>query len=109
MRKHDSLDTLHYVDPPYVHTTRSENASRKAYKYEMTEADHCALATTLLSLRGMVLLSGYYTRLYAELYKDWYKVKKRTYADGARQRVEYLWLNAAAVKRLRPPAPGVGL
>jgi DNA adenine methylase len=62
----------------------------------MTDDDHRALALTLRELRGMVVLSGYGCALYdRELYPDWLRVEKPTHADGARDRVEVLWLNPA--------------
>lgn len=94
---HDRTDALHYVDPPYVHTTR--NIRRKTgtgvYSHELTDEDHRALAEKLHALKGMVLLSGYPCPLYEELYGDWERVEKRTMADGAKERTEVLWMNPA--------------
>jgi len=100
MRAHDAEDALHYVDPPYVHATRSDKrrntVTRKAYKHEMADADHVELARVLRTLRGMVVLSGYPCELYRELYPDWVRVEHASHADGARARVECLWFNDAA-------------
>lgn len=98
MQRHDEPDTLHYVDPPYVHATRSLVAAeyKHGYKHEMSDDDHCELAACLHGLRGMVVLSGYRCALYDELFGDWQRVDLATYADGARPRVESLWLNPAA-------------
>lgn len=56
MRAHDGADTVHYVDPPYVHATRSamrrNTVTRKAYKHELTDADHEALVGHLQTLQG---------------------------------------------------------
>ena len=62
----------------------------------MTDADHRDLAKQLHQVKGMVVLSGYLCPLYSDLYGDWTVRKKSTYADGARPRVEALWLNPAA-------------
>jgi DNA adenine methylase len=94
MTTHDGLETLHYVDPPYVHDTRTA-AHRWNYRHEMSDDDHRALAATLRGLRGMVVLSGYASPLYDDLYPDWRRCTKPTHADGALDRTEVLWLNPA--------------
>lgn len=96
--QHDGLDTLHYVDPPYTHGTRKVATLRKGkgYRHEMTDDDHRALAKTLHSVAGMVVLSGYACPLYDdELYSDWTRVERAAHADGASPRTEVLWLNPA--------------
>jgi DNA adenine methylase len=102
MRHQDGLRTLHYVDPPYVHSSRSlkvrHTDNRKSYKFELTDNQHIELAEGLRDLRGMVVLSGYPSPLYDELYADWHRVERRAYADGARERIECLWLNDAAFR-----------
>jgi len=67
MRQHDGEQTLHFVDPPYVHDTR--NMQHAAYAHELTDQDHVALAAALHGLSGMVLLAGYPSALYEELYR----------------------------------------
>lgn len=104
MRGFDGPDTLHYVDPPYVHDTRgpgSPNGVRHMYANEMTDADHDELADCLGSLSGMVIVSGYASDLYDRLFADWHRFEVRALADGAAERTEYLWLNAAAFDGLR--------
>lgn len=91
MQGHDTVETLHYVDPPYPLSTRS----RKYYEHEMTDEDHEELADALHKLEGMVLLSGYQCDLYDDLFKDWQRVDRHALAEGARERVESLWLNPA--------------
>lgn len=99
MRQHDTPDTLHYVDPPYVQSTRNMRRGNAAYAYELTDADHEQLAEVLHGLSGMVVLSGYRSDLYAALYPDWQVVERGHLADGARPRVECLWLNRHAAER----------
>lgn len=98
LQYHDAKTTLHYVDPPYVHSERTwlGKGSKEAYKHEMTDADHRELATTLHGLKGMVILSGYPSDLYEEIYGSWLCVKRTAHADGAKKRIECLWLNRAA-------------
>lgn len=101
IRHHDAKDTLHYVDPPYVHSTRKEH-QQENYSCEMTNADHEELAQCLNTAKGMVILSGYDCDLYNDLYRGWRRVAKETHADGARDRTECLWLNpAAAMQQLQ--------
>lgn len=98
--RYDGPDTLHYVDPPYPFETRTKTAKwDRIYRHEMTDDDHRALAEVLRSVKGMVVLSGYPCDLYdRKLYPDWHRVERRALADGARERTEVLWLNAAAAR-----------
>lgn len=95
--QHDREDCLFYVDPPYVSSSRDSGSD---YRHEMTDDDHRALAAQLHQVNGMVLLSGYPSALYDELYADWRCVTRKALADGARERTECLWLNAACSSRL---------
>lgn len=108
MRQHDDETTLHYCDPPYVHLTRSEKTrgtvTRKAYKFEMDDSAHEAFAQVACSLRGMVMVSGYACPLYDRLFRGWTRIDRAAHADGARARVESLWLNAAAAARISAPS-----
>lgn len=94
MRQHDGDQTLHYVDPPYVHSTRGMRARAPAYRHEMTDEQHRELAQVLYSLRGMVVVSGYRCDLYDELFAGWQRIDAAAHADGARDRVESLWLSS---------------
>lgn len=89
MAQHDSPETLHYVDPPYVTDTRDDK--RADYRHEMTNNDHIELAEFLKTLKGHVILSGYAGELYGDLFSDWPYVEKATHADGAKKRTERLW------------------
>lgn len=88
----DTPATLFYVDPPYVHDTRSIY-QRKNYTGEMTDDDHRALAAQLHQVRGQVVLSGYRGDLYDELYGDWQREEHPSLADGNGKRVECIWIN----------------
>jgi DNA adenine methylase len=102
MAQQDGPETLHYVDPPYVWETRSKgrNSSRKNYRHEMNDADHKQLLEFLQSLDGMVVLSGYDNQIYADYLDNWRRVERASLADGARPRIEVLWLNRAVSERL---------
>jgi DNA adenine methylase len=104
IRQQDGPKTLHYVDPPYLMDTRSQKSRRSPlYRHEMTEDDHRELAAVLHSVKGMVIISGYPCDLYdRELYLDWRCVTCKALADGARERIEALWISPAADKVMLP-------
>lgn len=90
MLAHDSPQTLHYVDPPYVLSTRDDGHD---YRFEMSDEDHIQLAVALRQLQGMVMLSGYASAMYDELYPGWHRVERAALADGANERTEVLWFS----------------
>ena len=92
IRRYDSPDTLFYCDPPYPHETRGD---AKAYQYEMTNAQHVALAQSLTAVQGRVAISGYHGELMDELYRGWH-----VHEEGVKKahsvktdRAEVLWTN----------------
>ncbi len=93
MRSHDAPTTLHYVDPPYVHSTRSLRTRAPSYRHELSDLQHAELLAGLRSLAGMVVLSGYRCDLYDSALQGWQRIDLAAHADGARDRVESLWLS----------------
>ena len=97
---HATPETVVYADPPYLGGTR-EMHSTKAYAHEMTsEDDHRRLAVTLHETPATVLLSGYHSSLYDELYGDWHCIERsvtRSSSNGrsaTRPKVaEVIWAN----------------
>ena len=96
---HDTPDTLFYVDPCYVHSSRGSKdkrhingAPRRQYRYEMTNDDHRQLAEHLHACEGMVVLSGHDSDLYAELFPGWRCVKKASRTSSRKQRTECVWI-----------------
>lgn len=88
-----SDDNLIYADPPYLGSTRRHN-----YKVEMTgEKAHRELAEVLRGCRATVVLSGYHSALYDEMYGDWFRVELDAQtSQGSVQgveRTEVLWSN----------------
>lgn len=85
-------DVLLYVDPPYLASTRERN-----YRHEMGgEAEHRKLAAALSEARAAVVLSGYHSPLYDELYEGWQRVDLDAFtgqAEGVQNRTEVLWSN----------------
>lgn len=96
MAAHDGPQTLHYVDPPYVASTRDAGGD---YRHELTDDQHTALATFLQNRQGAVIISGYRCDLYDRLYAGWRRVDRNARADGAAARVESLWLSPAVAVR----------
>jgi len=97
IRAWDGPETLFYCDPPYLPSTRHEG-SRSVYGYEMSEEDHRRLAVVLRSCRGKVVLSGYPSPLYDELYDGWRVVRFdiANHAAGGStkaRKLEVLWMN----------------
>jgi DNA adenine methylase len=93
MAAHDTPATLHYVDPPYVLSTRSDPS--KDYHTELSDDDHADLLQFLRGLAGTVILSGYPHAEYDAALHDWHRVERKHLADGARERTEVLWINRA--------------
>lgn len=107
IEQQDSSETLFYCDPPYVHETRALDTmhGNHFYAHELSDADHEALAAQLCAVRGMVILSGYRSDLYARLYPGWNSVERQcALSDSATPRVEVLWFNAAAWRRRQTTA-----
>ncbi len=100
MRQHDAADTLHYVDPPYLHATRSlgnrYDLKHRMYRHELDDEAHARLLADLQGLAGMVALSGYASPMYEAALTGWSRFECTALADGARPRTEILWLNPAA-------------
>lgn len=91
MAAHDAPETLHYVDPPYVLSTRSDPS--KDYAVELSDDDHAELLQFLRGLAGTVILSGYAHPSYDAALSDWHRVERPHLADGAKKRTEVLWIN----------------
>lgn len=96
IEKYDCEDCVHYVDCPYVHSTRVGNDQYG--EYEMTDAQHIELANVLNKIKGRALVSGYRCDLYDNLYKNWRRVEFDLPNNSAKgktkqRRIETLYLN----------------
>ncbi|MDO8185814.1 DNA adenine methylase [Conexibacter sp. JD483] len=93
----DLPDAAIYVDPPYLRSTRTAGA----YAHEfMTDGEHEALAERLLAFSGAVVLSGYNSPLYSQLYGDWdrreiatRKSSANTHGQASSRAIEVIWSN----------------
>jgi DNA adenine methylase len=93
---HDGLQTLFYVDPPYLPELRhpgSKHARKGEYRHELTRDDHIALLKKLMEVQGYVIISGYPSDLYDETLYGWTRELKKTLADRAQPRTEVLWMS----------------
>lgn len=86
-------EVLLYVDPPYLASTRSGTN----YRHEMPyEREHRDLAEALHAARAAVVLSGYPSPLYEDLYDGWHRVDIPTgtgQGEAWANRTEVLWSN----------------
>jgi DNA adenine methylase len=92
IREFDSPDTLFYLDPPYVLSTRT---TKKGYSHEMNDDNHREFAELLYDLKGFVVLSGYPSKLYLESFdaRGWLRSEKQAQVIGGGKRTECLWLS----------------
>jgi DNA adenine methylase len=77
-----------YCDPPYVLSTRG----KARYEYDFTDQDHIELASVLKSLPASIMLSGYPSALYDELFHDWRTIEFQVMTRGG-VRTEKIWMN----------------
>jgi hypothetical protein len=115
--KYGAANAVIYCDPPYLHATRSAGAKRRGADYHIehaTEAEHRELARALYATPAAVLLSGYPSALYAELYDQagWWRVeravdKPSSLTPGGRavHAVEAVWSNRPLRQQLALAAP----
>lgn len=109
LQQHDSPSTLHFVDPPYVLGTRCVRA-QGGYRHELSDEEHEELLEVLLELRGMVVVTGYYTDLYGSALRDWSLRSTQARAAGWRgtvMRRECAWLNPACAAALNRAQGGL--
>jgi len=114
MKQHDGPETLHFVDPPYLHATRSMG-SNCYYRHEMDDALHLELLDAVHALRGMVVLCGYPSQMYDARLAGWGRHEKAARISAGRGtavRTEVLWINPACSTKLSlqgRPSPQVSL
>jgi DNA adenine methylase len=63
MEGYDSPNTLFYLDPPFVRSTRRGGK----YQHEMDSPEHRELVEVLLNIQGRAVLSGYRNAIYLPL------------------------------------------
>jgi DNA adenine methylase len=111
-----------YCDPPYLAAVRSAATKRAGLDYAVeyaSEAEHRALAEVLHATPAVVLLSGYPSALYAELYeaRGWRRLERtvlrptsNTSGGRGAAAVEVIWSNRPLTHQARLlDHPGVPL
>ncbi|GAB3868602.1 DNA adenine methylase [Nocardioides maradonensis] len=103
IERYSVSDGVIYADPPYLVTTRTTMTKRPMgdYVHEFaSEEDHRRLAKALQASCSTVLLSGYHSPLYDELYADWHRTERRVLRRTSNGRsaaqvhtVEVIWSN----------------
>jgi DNA adenine methylase len=93
----DGPTTLFYCDPPYLAETRDRRTT-DVYGVEMSDEEHKELAEALRACQGKVVLSGYPSALYDELYHGWRRIEfampNHASSEATKARMtEVLWLN----------------
>lgn len=102
-----TADTLIYLDPPYSHEERSNRHAGSAgdYRVDMLGPDaHRRLAAVLRATPATVVISGYLSPLYEEMYGDWHRRDIEVVATSSNSRrsdrsgrIERLWSNRSLV------------
>lgn len=82
--------TLIYCDPPYLLSTRTGG---KMYTHEMTEKQHEKLLDVLVSVPYMVMVSGYWSQLYAKKLRGWRTFEYSTVVRSGDRAREWVWCN----------------
>ena len=104
---YDTPTTLTYLDPPYLHKTRSGGTR---YQFELSTLQHEQLAAVARELEGYCLISGYPSELYADLYElhGWKRVETTVRINNSRlarekeaYRIEALWLSPRTTAELK--------
>lgn len=88
----DKRSTFVYADPPYLRSVRSDKSRLYAHEF-WTDAQHRELLGLLKSLRCMVMISGYWSDLYAQELADWRTVTFNAVVRSGATRREWLWMN----------------
>lgn len=87
-----SDDTLIYLDPPYLMSTRS--CQRPIYTYEFGDDEqHAALLDIIKRLSCMVMISGYYSDLYARELAGWRTATFQAQTRSGKTATEWVWMN----------------
>ena len=95
IKRFDDPGALFYIDPPYVADTRCLRWRSDGYVNEYSDDQHRELSESLHQVRGNVVLSGYPSGLYSDLYRDWNFVEKGVVKNNGSKGREMIWMNGA--------------
>ena len=106
--KYDGVDSLIYVDPPYISETRTDSS---VYAFEWNEENHVNAAELLRNAKGFVVVSGYACPLYTDIYEShgWRRVDKESQTNSGGKRIESLWLSPRTWNALQNDYSDLGL
>jgi DNA adenine methylase len=92
LEKYDRKETFFYVDPPYELRMRNY---KKIYQYEFSDIDHIKMAEILKTLKGKIMVSGYDSPMYQNLFKDWnfINLKPLGHSMKINPQQECIWMN----------------
>lgn len=85
-----SAGTLIYADPPY--DEKAVPKLKEYYKYILTDKQHIQLRQLFSNTMAKVAISGYHSKLYDKLYKDWRYIEVPVMSRGG-MRTEVIWFN----------------
>lgn len=91
-------DEFIYADPPYVISSRRQHC--QLYRYELTDRQHMELLDCLKSLPCKIMISGYWSELYADQLVAWHATSFEARTRGGNWAIEYLWMNYPQPTRL---------
>ena len=86
---YDSNETLFYIDPPYVDSTRVDGK----YKFEFSNDDHEELLDIINNISGYAVISGYDCDLYSRRLDKWHRYEMTDRSARNSTRTEVIWLS----------------
>lgn len=98
--RYNNSDTLMYLDPPYLLSTRKSGA---LYNHEMDEAEQVLLLDLITKSRAKIIISGYESDLYNRRLVGWYKDSTQSHTTSAVMATETIWMN------YEPPARQISI
>jgi DNA adenine methylase len=94
IKRYDTENTLHYIDPPYYMDTNCD------YRYNF-DNQHEQLLNLVKEVKGKVIISGYESSLYSDMLSGWNKYKaEKDFASSPIKKKEIIWTNFKEVHGL---------
>jgi DNA adenine methylase len=94
---YDTPKTLFFVDPPYLSDVCSSRAVTYSHPME-TKEEHIVLGNVLNQVDGNVVLSGYRSDLYEELFSSWTSYAHSAVTGMGKKRTEMIWIKRPEMK-----------